>query len=174
MRGVSAPIQLSCGLLVLDERGELLVGHSTGSNHWDLPKGLIDPGEAELACALREAREEFGLAFAPARLIDLGRHAYYRGKDLHLFAVDTTKAETPAEACRCTSYFEHYVSGRRVPEIDRFAWADDASLPRLLARSMRRLLLERGLLARARTRLAAGRTIVAASPEPPARGGTAL
>lgn len=174
MRGVSASIQLSCGLLVLDEGGELLVGHSTGSSHWDLPKGLIEPGEAALDCALREAREEFGLAFAPAHLIDLGRHAYYRGKDLHLFAVGTTKAATPADACRCTSYFAHYVSGRRVPEIDRFAWADDASLPRLLASSMRRLLLERGLLARARTCLAARRVIAAASPELPASGGTTL
>src|SRR5690606_21948637 len=113
--------------------------------------------------------------FAPERLIDLGRHAYYRGKDLHLFAIGTTKAETSADGCRCTSYFEHYVSGRRVPEIDRFTWADDASLPRLLARSMRRLLLERGLLARARTLLAGSRAnagaIAAARPEPPSRGG---
>ena len=39
---------LSCGLLVINERGELLVGHSTGSTLWDLPKGLIDPGETPL------------------------------------------------------------------------------------------------------------------------------
>lgn len=176
MTDVTAPTQLSCGLLVVDEHGGLLVGHSTGSSHWDLPKGLIDPGEAPLVCALREAREEFGLAFAPDRLIDLGRHAYYRGKDLHLFAVGTTKAETPADGCRCTSYFDHYVSGRRVPEIDRFAWADDASLPRMLARSMRRLLFERGLLARARACVGKRRedagAIAAAPPESPARGGT--
>lgn len=144
-------IQLSCGLLVVNERGELLVGHSTGSRHWDLPKGLIDDGEDPMTCALREAREEFGLAFDAGRLTDLGRRAYYRGKDLHLFVVRTSSDETRADQCRCTSYFQHYVTGLRVPEVDGFAWADDAQLATLLAGSMRRLLLDKGLLAHART-----------------------
>lgn len=143
--------QLSCGLLVINERAELLLGHSTGSAHWDLPKGLIEEGEAPATCALREAREEFGLEFASDRLVDLGRHAYYRGKDLHLFAVGTTSSEVRPELCRCTSYFAHYETGRQAPEIDAFAWTADAQLPSVLANSMRRLLLDRGLLAHART-----------------------
>lgn len=147
--------RLSCGLLVINERSELLVGHSTGSEHWDLPKGLIDPGEDPLTCALRETREEFGLAFSPDRLIDLGRHAYYRGKDLHLFAVQTSSTETPLEHCRCTSYFAHYTSGRQVPEIDGYAWVDELQLNAHLANSMRRLLLEKALLSHARTLLQA-------------------
>jgi len=142
--------QLSCGLLVINEQGALLVGHSTGSSHWDLPKGLIEAGERPITCALREAREEFGLDFGPDRLIDLGRHAYYRGKDLHLFAVSTSSAETRIELCTCTSYFVHYATGRRVPEVDGFAWADDAQLHTQLAKSMRRLLLDKALLAQAR------------------------
>ena len=143
--------QLSCGLLVINERAELLLGHSTGSHHWDLPKGLIDEGEDPATCALREAREEFGLAFTPDRLIDLGRHAYYRGKDLHLFAVGTTSTETRPDLCSCTSYFDHYATGQRVPEVDAFAWVGDAQLPAKLARSMRTLLLDKALLAHART-----------------------
>ncbi|HJV27639.1 MAG TPA: NUDIX domain-containing protein [Aromatoleum sp.] len=151
----SAPIgmtanQLSCGLLVINECGALLVGHSTGAAHWDLPKGLIEAGEDPMTCALREAREEFGLDFGPERLIDLGRHAYYRGKDLHLFAVGTSSAETRLELCHCISYFEHYTTGQRVPEVDDFAWADDAQLDTMLAKSMRRLLLDKALLSRAR------------------------
>ena len=67
-------VKLSCGLLVLNERDELLVGHSTGSFHWDLPKGLLDEGEQPMDCALREAHEEFGLEFPTNRLVDLGRH----------------------------------------------------------------------------------------------------
>jgi putative (di)nucleoside polyphosphate hydrolase len=143
-------VQLSCGLVVLNEHGALLVGHSTGSEHWDLPKGLIDEGEDPLGCALREGREEFGLDFEPARLVDLGRHPYYRGKDLHLFAVATNTAETRPESCHCSSFFEHYTTHRRLPEIDAFAWADDLQLGRKLGHSMRRLLLEKGLLAQAR------------------------
>lgn len=146
---------LSCGLLVINERGELLVGHSTGSTHWDLPKGLIDPGETPIACALREAQEEFGLAFAPGRLVDLGRHAYYRGKDLHLFAVGTDSAATRPEACMCASFFDDERTGRRLPEIDAFAWADDEVLGLRLAASMRRLLLGKGVLAEARGRIVA-------------------
>ncbi|WP_342129050.1 NUDIX hydrolase [Hydrogenophaga sp. OTU3427] len=144
---------LSCGLIVLNEDGELLLGHSTGSSFWDLPKGLIDAGEDPLGCALREAREEFGLGFAPERLQDLGRHAYYRGKDLHLFGVATTRMETPLEGCACASHFEHPVHHTMLPEIDAYAWADHAALPRLLAHSMHRLLCVRGLLAHARRQL---------------------
>jgi 8-oxo-dGTP pyrophosphatase MutT (NUDIX family) len=147
---VMTATQLSCGLLVINERAELLLGHSTGSGHWDLPKGLIDEGEDPMSCALREAWEEFGLGFGADRLIDLGRHAYYRGKDLHLFAVGTTSTETRPELCRCHSYFDHYVTGERVPEIDGFAWSDEAKLRTRLAKSMRRLLLDEALLARAR------------------------
>lgn len=141
---------LSCGLLVINQRGELLIGHSTGSTHWDLPKGLIEADETPLACALREAREEFGLDFAPERLIDLGRHAYYRGKDLHLFAVHTDTTITRPEDCHCASFFDDAQSGQRLPEIDAYAWADDQPLALHLAASMKRLLLGRGLLARAR------------------------
>ncbi|NMF91262.1 NUDIX hydrolase [Aromatoleum petrolei] len=143
--------QLSCGLLVINERAELLLGHSTGSSHWDLPKGLLEEGEEPMTCALREAHEEFGLEFTSDRLVDIGRHAYYRGKDLHLFAVVTTTSEVRPELCRCTSYFAHYETGRQVPEIDAFAWTADAQLPSVLANSMRRLLVDRGLLANART-----------------------
>ena len=146
---MNAP-QLSCGLLVINERAELLVGQSTGNEHWDLPKGLIDPGEAAVACALREAQEEFGLSFDPRCLYDLGRHPYYRGKDLHLFAVGVDSREVRPELCLCTSYFAHYRTGESVPEIDAYTWADEPELRLRLANSMQRLLLSRGLLARAR------------------------
>ena len=139
--------KLSCGLLVLNELGELLVGHSTGSTLWDLPKGLIDEGEDPLSCALREAREEFGLTFAPSRLTDLGRHAYFPGKDLYLFGVRSTTNETRLDELRCTSFFQHHVSQRTTPEIDGYAWAGEFQLRCRLCKSMRRLLLDKGILA---------------------------
>lgn len=143
-------VKLSCGLLVLNERDELLVGHSTGSFHWDLPKGLLDEGEQPLGCALREADEEFGLAFPASRLVELGRHAYYPGKDLHLFVVRTSMTETSVENCRCRSFFEHPKTGQSMPEVDGFAWSTDQELETRLAKSMKRLLLDQGLLHLAR------------------------
>jgi 8-oxo-dGTP pyrophosphatase MutT (NUDIX family) len=60
----------SCGFLVV--RGEplrefLLMRHA---DRWDLPKGHVDPGETELACALRELHEETGISPADIDLID--------------------------------------------------------------------------------------------------------
>lgn len=143
--------KLSCGLLVLNDLGELLIGHSTGNFIWDLPKGLIDEGEDPMSCALREAREEFGLEFTPDRLTDLGRHAYYPGKDLHLFAVHTNTTETNLDNLRCTSFFEHPANRQTLLEIDGFAWANETELRRRLGKSMRRLLLDRGLFAKCKS-----------------------
>ena len=51
----------SCGVLVV--RGDpirefLLMKHA---DRWDLPKGHVDPGETDIACALRELEEETGI-----------------------------------------------------------------------------------------------------------------
>jgi 8-oxo-dGTP pyrophosphatase MutT (NUDIX family) len=54
----------SCGVLVFRSAPAvqfLLMRHT---NRWDLPKGHLDPGETEIDCALRELREETGIAAA--------------------------------------------------------------------------------------------------------------
>jgi hypothetical protein len=51
-------VKLSCGLLVINERGELLIGDSTGSFHWDLAKGLFD---SPMAFAPYQTRHHIGL-----------------------------------------------------------------------------------------------------------------
>jgi 8-oxo-dGTP pyrophosphatase MutT (NUDIX family) len=58
----------SCGILVLrrePELGFLLLRHS---HRFDLPKGHLEEGESEIACALRELTEETGLAPADVRV----------------------------------------------------------------------------------------------------------
>ena len=39
------------------------------TDRWDLPKGHVDSGETELQCALRELREETGIAAASVELV---------------------------------------------------------------------------------------------------------
>lgn len=128
---------LSCGILVLDAQGELLLGHATGANYWDIPKGLCEPGESEQQAAIREASEETGLSFPPGLLTDLGRFTYRPAKDLHLFAVLHERVEPGT--LRCSSFFRDR-TGRMRPEIDRFAWTPFDQVPQRCAKSMAALL----------------------------------
>ncbi|HUG25724.1 NUDIX domain-containing protein [Piscinibacter sp.] len=130
---------LSCGILVMDEQGELLLGHATGTAHWDIPKGCAEAGESEHQTAVRETREETGLSFAPEDLLDIGRFAYRRGKDLHLFAVLVPRIDTGR--CACSVSFQD-ARGRTRPEMDGFAWVPFAQAPERCAKSLAALLTQ--------------------------------
>src|ERR1700712_5482777 len=94
---------VSCGVILLDSTGRVLLAHATETNHWDIPKGQAEKGEAPIDAALRELREETGFAAAPERLRELGRFAYRRDKDLHLFAMHVADGEVDTAQCVCTS-----------------------------------------------------------------------
>lgn len=110
---------LSCGTVIVNAAGELLLCHVTGQDHWDLPKGRPDPGETPLHAALRETREETGLALDPRGLLDLGRLPYRPRKDLHLFA--SLQPRLDPATMHCDSRFSD-ARGRRLPEMDGFGW----------------------------------------------------
>jgi 8-oxo-dGTP pyrophosphatase MutT (NUDIX family) len=64
------------GGVVVNEKGEVLVVSQFGTS-WSLPKGHLAPGEEHLQAAVREIREEAGIADAQL-LAELGsyeRHA---------------------------------------------------------------------------------------------------
>ncbi|MEP6738985.1 MAG: NUDIX hydrolase [Caldimonas sp.] len=112
--------RLSCGVVLLTERSEILLCHVTGQRHWDLPKGGIHAGESPGQAALRETREETGLQLAEEGLLDLGRHAYTGKKDLHLFAMLSERVDPLL--LHCESCFVERASGRSRPEMDGFGW----------------------------------------------------
>ena len=120
--------RLSCGVLILNRERELLLCHVTGQHHWDLPKGGIHAGETPLEAALRETTEESGLRLDAAALLDLGRFDYRPRKDLHLFATLMPRFDTAT--LHCDSQFSDLASGRRLPEMDGFAWFDFADVAR--------------------------------------------
>jgi putative (di)nucleoside polyphosphate hydrolase len=138
---MSALLPVSCGTLVVNPRGELLLCHVTDTRSWDIPKGMQDAGESTLQAALRELREEAGIAFAAERFEDLGGFSYRRDKRLHLYRVRVDDELGDLSQLVCTSFFPHPVTGVARPEADGFRWAARAELAALCWPRMGRLLL---------------------------------
>ena len=127
----------SCGVIVRDAAGLVLLGQATGSARWDIPKGIAEAGEAFDAAAARELLEETSLAVDPADLRALGVHRYLPAKDLALFGWEAGTIDVAS--LRCTSLFRAR-DGRMVPELARFALLEwEAALGRV-GKNMRRVL----------------------------------
>lgn len=138
--GAPRSLPISCGTLVVNDRGELLLCHVTNTARWDIPKGMLDEGETTLQAAMRELREEAGVHFAPARFAELGRFAYRRDKQLHLYLVQAGAELGDLATLACTSYFPDPRTGAPTPETDGFRWATRAELARLCWPRMGQLL----------------------------------
>ena len=128
----------SCGVIVTDGK-RLLLGHATGSPRWDIPKGMAEAGESFAAAAVRELQEETGLTVAEAELRPLGVHPYRRGKDLALFCWPSPELPDPKQLT-CSSHFP--LSGRMVPEFDRFGLFSQNEAVERVGKDMARLLAE--------------------------------
>lgn len=121
---------LSVGFVIRCPSG-ILFGHTTGLEHWDVPKGGIDEGETPLEGAIRELEEETGLLFAPGSLTckfsgnvyvmteirNLGRHPYTKRKDLELFELTMTD-DIDVSALKCESMVDR--GAYKFPELDKF------------------------------------------------------
>jgi putative (di)nucleoside polyphosphate hydrolase len=132
---------ISCGTLVRNERGELLLGHASNTDHWDIPKGLQEAGESSLRTAQRELLEETGLVFEDSQFQDLGLFAYRSDKMLHLFTVQAPPSLNSLYTLRCTSFFPHHRTGKPIPEMDRYCWAKRDQISQLCAPRMAAQLL---------------------------------
>jgi len=109
--------QTSCGVIVTDGQ-QLLLGHATRSPRWDIPKGIVEPGETLAVAAARELLEETGLIVTPEEITNLGVHSYLRGKALALFMWRPPQLPDP-QSLTCTSRFA-LPNGTLLPEFDRF------------------------------------------------------
>lgn len=112
-----------------DGQLEVLLAHPGGpyfarkdDGAWTVPKGEIEAGEDYLATAIREFKEEVGVAVDPAsRFVGLGSIRQRGGKVVHAWGIEGDY--DPAHPLP-TSTFEmewpsHSGTRKRFPEVDR-------------------------------------------------------
>jgi len=125
-------VQRSAGILVWRRREgaiEVLLVHPGGPywrnkdrGAWQIPKGLIEPGEDAEAAAMREVEEELGVKLE-GPLVPLGEIRQKGGKYVEAFALEIDldpaairsnrfEIEWPPESGRIRSY----------PEVDSARW----------------------------------------------------
>ena len=110
----------------VEGRKDIAVIRSARESRWQLPKGIIDPGETEEQAALREVREEAGINCELIRKIDAIDYWY----------VDRWSSE-PVRVHKYVHFFlMRYVSGEisdHDHEVDGVRWAPPAEAVQLLA-----------------------------------------
>lgn len=123
MKPISCGIRLHC---TTDDT--YFICHATQPNYtqndnmWTIPKGMIEPHETPIECALRELFEETGLNLpiqtTPPHVIIQAAH-----KTFHVFCVDVTD-EYKSFPFHCTSIINNpkvpHMNG--YPECDQFGW----------------------------------------------------
>lgn len=122
---------ISCGTLIINSAGQILLCHVTGHPHYDIPKGCLDPGETPLEAARRELREETGLELDEHEFQDLGNSFYKANKRLHLFKVRAPADLVSLNHLVCTSHFRDAVTGQLRPEMDGYRWASRDEITQL-------------------------------------------
>jgi 8-oxo-dGTP pyrophosphatase MutT (NUDIX family) len=85
-------------------------------NHWDFPKGMVEPGEEPLAAAIREVREEtliVDLEFAWGEVY-IETNPYSRGKVARYYLAKTRTSEVSLPVIEALGRAEH----------NEFRWVD--------------------------------------------------
>lgn len=138
MDKTALPYRPCAGVMLLNRDGQVFVGQRLDSTleAWQMPQGGIDEGEAPLDAAIRELREETGVAADKVRLIAEGPDELFydlpddmigkvwkgkwRGQRQRwfLFAFDGTDADIDIQTSE--------------PEFRAWRWADPADLPSMI------------------------------------------
>ena len=97
---------------------EVLVVHRPHYDDWSFPKGKRDPGEDDLACALREVREETGLVCRVGDELPSVeyRDAQHRSKTVRYWAMEVESGAFGVNE-----------------EVDAIRWLDPATARRTLS-----------------------------------------
>lgn len=113
--------KITAAIVIIDHEGNILGCHGTGKPTgagYDFPKGCVEEGEADIAAAVRELREETDIYLDDSyRLIDAGVHQHNKEKNIHIFIYKTNHFPD-LNQLKCTTFFEAY--GKQFPEVDSY------------------------------------------------------
>ncbi|MBO4928289.1 MAG: NUDIX hydrolase [Clostridiales bacterium] len=72
-------IATGAGVIIVNEKNEILLGKRTDNGFWDYPAGGMELGESYEECARREAQEETGLLCGKMELLTTlsGKDTFY-------------------------------------------------------------------------------------------------
>jgi 8-oxo-dGTP pyrophosphatase MutT (NUDIX family) len=133
--------ETSCGTLLINTKGQIMLGHVTGTEHWDIPKGRREPGEEPLQAAIRELWEETNLRLSEEFFEELGNFDYRPGKRLHLYKAYVADAISDVRQLCCNSYFPRPVGEAPVLAMDGYCWAARDEIPKLCHQTLAKRLL---------------------------------
>lgn len=128
--------KVSCGIILTDGT-QYLMCHPTGSYWWNIPKGVMDPGETYAEAAVRELKEETGLNASTKDIDYLGYFSYKRDKDLALFLM---KVDTMPDVRQlfCASTFKQ--GQKQLPEMDAFQIVSKQTFLEKINPSLRKII----------------------------------
>lgn len=145
---------ISCGFLIHDvTTDKYLLCHATQSGktsfidgNWTIPKGVMDDGETDLQCAIRETYEETGINLldfvSMDKLSQCTKHVLLtKKKDIHVFTLHTDDKRLVSFDMRCTSIIDNptmpHMNG--LPEVDQFGWFDANECKGMVFNSLKQL-----------------------------------
>jgi 8-oxo-dGTP diphosphatase len=114
-RRIARPL-VAAGAVFRDARGRVLLVHPTYKPGWEVPGGVVEPGESPAVACRRELREELGLDRAPGPLLSVD-WTEGDGHDRLLFLFDGGALGDDED---------RIVLG--ADELDRWAWVAPADL----------------------------------------------
>jgi 8-oxo-dGTP pyrophosphatase MutT (NUDIX family) len=106
----------------------------------DIPKGIKNDDESEIACVLRETYEEIGIKIYNDEIQYVGTYPYTREKNLILFRYKEQFDAEDIHLFHCSSYFER--EGNSYPEMIGFEWVSKDDIPYRFYKALLPILME--------------------------------
>ncbi|MEH7911578.1 NUDIX domain-containing protein [Rhizobium laguerreae] len=111
---------------------------------WSIPKGLVEPGEDELAAAIRETAEELSVA-VDGRFTPLGEYRQPGGKIVVAWAIEADPILDVNAIQSCQFEMEWPPRSGQVksfPEVDRAGWFSPSDAAIKLLKGQRSMLAD--------------------------------